>query len=95
MTPEDELIRAEEAKQVLKNPVMVQALREIEIQLIEQLATQDIAPERAVRVQMLLAAKRAFERMLKTYIQTGEFVIEERRRKANAAQRAANFFRVR
>ncbi len=81
MTPEEEKIRGEEAKQVLANPVMREALREIEMQLIEQLATFDIQPERAVRVQMLLAAKRSFERMLKTYIQTGQFVIEEERRR--------------
>lgn len=81
MTPEEEKIRGEEAKQVLANPVMREALREIEMQLIEQLAQFDIDPSRAVRVQMLLAAKRSFERMLKTYIQTGQFVIEEERRR--------------
>lgn len=82
MTPHEEKVRAEDAKQLLANPMLTTILREMEAKLIEQLAAVEIAPDKVARLQAILAAKRMFERSLKTAIQTGQLVIEEERRRS-------------
>lgn len=84
MTPHEEKVRAEDAKQLLANPMLTTILREMEAKLIEQLAAVEIAPDKVARLQAILAAKRMFERSLKTAIQTGQLVIEEERRRSLA-----------
>ena len=84
---EADKIRAEEARQLLRNPLLREALTEIESRLIEQLAMVEVSPDRVARLQAILAAKRVFERYLTATIETGKLVLEEERRRLTMAER--------
>ncbi len=84
---EEDKRRAEDAKQLLRHPLLREALREIESRLIEQLALVDVAPERVARLQSILAAKRVFERYLTSTVETGTLVLEQERQRQSITER--------
>ena len=82
MDPQEEQQRGVEAAQLLRNPLLIEAMAAIEARIVDRLAAVDIKPEEVLRVQALLAAKRAFERYLTQVTVTGKMsdIAEQERR---------------
>lgn len=91
MTEQEEIIRGNQARQLLAEPMLKEALEQIEAKLIEQLAQVDLSPERILKLQGVLAAKRTFEKYLKNVVDTGTMaaMTTEKKRKLRDIFRAA------
>ena len=87
--------RAEEARQLLRNPLLNEALATISARLVEQLSMVDVAPDRVLRLQAVLAAHHTFERYLKTLISTGKMASLEEARARSLRERIMSQMGVR
>jgi len=77
----DERIRGADAEQLLKNKLLIEALATIESNVVNRLAMPDIKPDDIIRMQAILAGKRAFERYLAQIITTGKMAaLQEQKR---------------
>jgi hypothetical protein len=91
MTPEQEIWNAERARQIMEEPIVKQALDEMErlaTDALEQCPINDIAFRD--RVWMVFCMTRRFRRQFQTMMETGklaEFDIKQKRSWADAARK--------
>jgi len=78
MTPEQEIIRGEEAHRVLSAPVYKEAFEEIETRLVSQLAVIEITKERAEYLRQLLVANRKIRSYLEQVMITGQMAEQQK-----------------
>jgi hypothetical protein len=78
MTPEEEIRRAERARQLLEDSVLKEALQEIESQALDALERCPIKDiELRERLWMLFCTTRQFRNVLKTMIDSGKLAAAE------------------
>ena len=87
MTEHEEMIRAADAKHLLANEMLREALEVIEANVVNKLAEADLAPDRILKLQAILAGKRAFQKYLHMVIQTGKLAEEAEKQKRSIADR--------
>ena len=96
MTPEEERIRAEQAKRLLADPLMAGALQDIKDTLIDDwrrtpVKDQDLRE----RIWGIYVAAFKFEELLRSYIGTGKFaeqVLQQEEQARNLFKRAMGKF---
>ena len=82
MTPEEELLRADKAKQVLSNPVYGEAVKEVQDHILALIVhTEDTDKDRFHALGLRLKHHHSLIRQLQSYMETGLLVEEEKRRK--------------
>lgn len=73
MTPEDEVVRANEVKHLLENPYLKSALEEIESALLEQIIACPLEKQGLLNEMVhVLRCKRKFVEILFSHIETGK-----------------------
>ena len=96
MTPEEERIRAEQAKRLLNDPLMAGALQDIKDTLIDQWRRTPVKDaDLRERVWGIYGAASKFEELLRSYINTGKFaesVLAQEEQARSLFQRAMGKF---
>ena len=88
MTPDEELLRADKAQQVLSNPAYGEAVQEIHNYILDLIVqTDDTDTQRFHSLGLRLKQHHTLIRQLQTYMETGELVKEELERKKSLFSR--------
>lgn len=93
MTPEEEIRRGHEAKQLLANPLLLEAYREIEQRLLDQLAQVEITKERAEYLRTLIVAGRKHRKYLEVVVFGGKQAAQTLEQQSSLRDRAIRYFR--
>jgi hypothetical protein len=82
MTPEEELIRAERASQILRDPLVVEAISAIKQSVIDAWRTSPIK-DRDLRdyLHTMYNAAHKFEELLHSHIETGKLAVHQLKEK--------------
>lgn len=91
MTPQEAERRGEEARQIVKHPIYVEAFQTIEDRLVSQLAQVEIAQERAEYLRSLLVANRKIRQYLEQVMHTGTLEAMDEQRRKGALQHVQDF----
>lgn len=82
MTPEEELHRAERARQILEDPLVKEALKEIRDAIVEQWRTAPVKDsELKEKLWSIFGATHKFEQLLRSHIETGKMAAIQEDRK--------------
>jgi hypothetical protein len=85
--PRNDERRAEEARQLLTNPIYKEAYAQLEARWVNELAQQETAPDRAVLLRFLIMAGRKHRLYMEQVLVTGKMVELENERKRTLRDR--------
>jgi hypothetical protein len=82
MRPEDELAQGREVEKLYENPMIKQFFIDMDLLLINQLASTELKDvESREKIHGLLQARRSFEQLFRVFIDRGKIVSDDLRQK--------------